>query len=146
VRTRKKTKTDTTDVLLDPGSLAAKVSKTIQGCAILGPVTVRPNEFALAITQPDAYPGIDVVAAVLACETWCQTSGRDTKNGRARIANRLKNEVLYRAQRPQPQQPQPKTYATHRDDPNWVPPEAPVLAEIRARRAALQAQREAKAS
>jgi hypothetical protein len=34
----------------------------------------------------------------------------------------------------------------YKDDPNWVPPEAPVLAEIRARRAALQAQREAKAS
>ena len=121
---------------------AVRLAEVIQGCRVLGPVTLRPVEFALELLKPDAFPGINLFAAVLDCERWCQEADKPTKDGRRRISNWLKKERIEASQRnvlsfvSPTQNRLPLKRTDNRDDPNWTPPEHPAMARWRAEMAA----------
>lgn len=121
---------------------AARLAEVIRGCRVLGPVTVRPVEFALELLKPDAFPGINLFASVLDCERWCQEADKPTKDGRRRISNWLKKERAEASQRnvlsfvSPTQNRLPMKRTDNRDDPDWTPPEHPAMARWRAEMAA----------
>jgi len=94
-------------VALDPGPLAGTRAgafyDAITGDARLGPITEGPGEFAQRAAQPALYPGVNVLAEVLAAGEWLsrQRAGSHSK-GRAFLAHWLKRAAADAASAPKP--------------------------------------------
>lgn len=94
-------------VALDPvplaGTPARAIYDAITGDARLGPITEGPGEFAQRAAQPALYPGVNVLAEVLAAGEWLsrQRVGSHSK-GRAFLAHWLKRATTDAASAPRP--------------------------------------------
>lgn len=81
----------TDDAIPLPGTLAHRVYAAIVGDQALRPIVGHPGDFAARVTDPAAFPGVDVLAAVLdGAEYVARNPGKYT-DGRAFLRNRLKD-------------------------------------------------------
>ncbi len=100
------------DPVPDPGTPARAIYDAITGDARLGPITEGPGEFAQRAAQPALYPGVNVLAEVLAAGEWLsrQRAGSHSK-GRAFLAHWLKRATSDAASAPKPAPGAPRTSA-----------------------------------
>jgi len=86
----------------EPGTVARSVYDAIVNDPILGPITAGPADFAVRITHPDAYPGVNVLAEVLRAAEHYARGKRVYTDGRRTLANWLRGEAEKEASRPKP--------------------------------------------
>ena len=87
------------------GTLAHRVYLALVGDRVLCPITVNPGDFAARITDPETYPGVDVLAEVRKAAEYASGSGKTYTDGRAYLRNWLNRRAQEVARQPRPAAP-----------------------------------------
>lgn len=98
----KKPKAPTADREPPAGSLANSVRAAIVADPALAPIVGNPGDFAMRITEPGAYPGVDALAEVRRAGEFASRSPGKYSDGRAFLSRWLKRAADDHASKPKP--------------------------------------------
>lgn len=103
-RPRKAPPAPVADTIPLAGTLAHEVYRRIVGHRLLAPMTVNPGEFAVGITDPARYPGVNVLAVVIDAAEYLERGERtySADGGRAFLKNQLRVALERAAAKPRP--------------------------------------------
>lgn len=95
----------TPDTIPAAGTPARSVYDAIVNDTALRPITDNPGDFALRITDPATYPGVNVLAEVKRAGEWASTKPKKYTDGRAFLRNWLQRKADDAARAPKPAPP-----------------------------------------